>query len=125
MKDFLIGMSGHDPRRTKIVAQDGNSQAPNPNEPQVLVTRTLTVRTLVPLSAYEPATVQGAREYEIDLPEGEQVQAVIEAVGTVDDIQVEFSVRVDEASPDFTFEALAKERADRKARGQFQHGQGN
>lgn len=120
MKDFLMGAS--DPRRTKIVTK---GQPLNPNEPKVLVTRTLVVKQLVPLSVYDPATVQGAREYEIDLPQEEQVQLIVDAVGMVNENQIEFTVRVDEATPGFDFDAHNKERADRKARGQFQHGQGN
>lgn len=99
MEEFMIGMSGHK-RRTKIVAK---GQEPNPNEPKVLITRTLTVKQLVPISAYDPATLEGAREYEIDLPPEAQAEAVIQAVGIVDENQIEFTVHVDWADPNFKF----------------------
>lgn len=90
-------------RRTRIVAEE------NENEPQLLVTRTLTVKQLVPLRLYTTgdkcATVDEAREYEVDLPEGDQIQAVIEAVANPNDgtQQMEYSVTVTEAIPGFRF----------------------
>lgn len=121
MELFYSGTGNYNGRRTRIVAEEKE-----PDCAQVLVTRTLTVRQLVNVTNYEPATVQAAREYEIDLPEGDQMDAIVAAAetGTAKDVQFEITVRVEEATPGFTFEQDAQEREARKARGQYQHGQG-
>lgn len=113
MKDFIYG-SGNYGRRTRIVT---DKPINNPTvaccgrdiadcDCRVLITRAVTVKQLVPLHLYDPATVQGAREYEIDLPPAEQAELVRAAMDTPDDedVQIEYSVRVDNASPDFTFD---------------------
>lgn len=104
MEDLIIGVGNYG-RRTRVP----KGPEPDPNEPHVLVTRTLVIKHLVPLSQYTTdgrcASVQEAREYELELPEEEQVMAVVEAVANANGPtqQLEFSVRVDEAAPGFRF----------------------
>lgn len=109
--EILIG-TGNYGRRTRIVAEEEKAL----NDPtvdccgrdaadcncRVLVTRTLVVKQLVPTTAYEPSSVKAAREYELNLPQSEQVELILQALGE-DGVQIEFAVRVDQADPNFQF----------------------
>lgn len=103
MQEFMSGRSGSD-RRTRIVEETAKSE---PAEQKVLVTQTLVIKQLVPLASYdedgEKATVDSAREYEIDLPEGERIQCIIEALSFLPSSQMETTVRVELADPGFSF----------------------
>lgn len=108
MELFSSGTGNYNGRRTRIVAEPkikGTEPEEDPNEPHVLVTTTLTLKQLVPLKQYTPDTVQAAREYELDLSPEDHMLAVTEALQDADGPkkQVEWSVRVDEATPGFRF----------------------
>lgn len=102
MELFSSGTGNYNGRRTRIVV---TRKLPEGDDcPKVLVTRTLTVKQLVSVSNYEPSTVQAAREYEVDLPAAEQLEAILAAAETAKDNQMEISVTVVEADPDFEFD---------------------